>query len=556
MKKVLTILLVLAVMFSVFAGGAKEETKTQTTDEQKVQNQTAAKQYETYDIVPTEKNIVRGGKLTIGTLNDVASMAPWKFRGEYALLGGIYEPLLVVTDSGDTEPFLLEKFESNPEKLTYTLTLKKGITFSDGSPLDADAMIWNFENFWKNGSSAATHFSSVDHFEKIDDYTVVMHLKEWNSQIPFSMNDVPGLMYSKKAFDDHGYDWCLKNPVGTGPYIMDSYVKDQSIHFVPNPTYWNKEAEPPLYDEVEVIVYGDAQSAQAAMYTGDLDVFLGGDYGMKDQMVAQGYKLYQNKMWSRVYFLLFTSAIEGSPFTDVRVRQAVCYAIDSDAIIKALDYGRTYYSNQYAVEGTGFYNPNVKGYEYNPEKAKALLKEAGYGDGFKTKMVVGIDQRLERYMVAVQSYLAAVGIDVELVYLDNAAWQSTAGIYGDGVSSEILLCGHGYGANLANQALSNFSQRATLPGSVGMLHNNKIHPDDLNDAIMGAVGAKSKDEMYKYMQEVQYLLIDKYCIAYPLLNAYYTQIITQPDIVDAGWCNSFNRTHDWNRLYRVDLSKV
>ena len=159
-------------------------------------------------------------------------------------------------------------------------------------------------------------------------------------------------------------------------------------------------------------------------------------------------------------------------------------------------------------------------------------------------------------MVAVQSYLAAVGIDVELVYLDNAAWQSTAGIYGDGVSSEILLCGHGYGANLANQALSNFSQRATLPGSVGMLHNNKIHPDDLNDAIMGAVGAKSKDEMYKYMQEVQYLLIDKYCIAYPLLNAYYTQIITQPDIVDAGWCNSFNRTHDWNRLYRVDLSKV
>lgn len=277
---------------------------------------------------------------------------------------------------------------------------------------------------------------------------------------------------------------------------------------------------------------------------------------MKNDMVAQGFKLYQNRMWSRVYFLLFSSSIPGSPFTDVRVRQAVCYAIDSDAIIEALDYGRTYYTNQYAVEGTGFYNPEVKGYPYNPEKAKELLKEAGYGNGFKTKMVVGIDQRLERYMVAVQSYLAVVGIDVELVYLDNAAWQSTAGIYGDGVSSEILLCGHGYGANLANQALSNFSKRATLPGSVGMLNHNKIHPDDLDASIMDAIHARDKNDMYKAMQNVQSLLIDKYCIAYPLLNAYYTQILTQPDIVDAGWCDSMNRSHDWNRLYRVDLSKI
>lgn len=551
MKKIFALVLACLMMFSLIACQASPSNEPVATEvpgadvQSGEQNSSQIDEFQSSDFQATEDNIVRGGKLVLGTNKDVNSCAPWRFRGEFYALGPAYEYLLQFDDEGNIVPYLAESIVADPEALTYTITVRDGVTFSDGSKLDGDVLLWNFENFKENSQTSSTHFGSVDYFEKVDDMTVVIHLTEWNTQIPYSLNNCAGIMYSKQAFDEHGYDWCLENPVGTGPYVLIENVTGSYKRFVKNENYWNSDVEP-LYDEIEVRIYGDNMAAQAALISGELDVYNQGDYGMKDTMVNMGFNLYQNKMWNRVYFLMFSSAVEGSPFSDVRVRQAISYAIDSQAMVESLDYNRTFVTNQYAVEGTGFYNPDVVGYGYDPEKAKELLAEAGYADGFKTKLVTGTDQGLDRYMIAIQSYLKNIGIEVELEYQDNALWQSS-GIYE--IDDGMILCGHGYGSNLVNQAVANFSKRAV--GGVGMLNKSKIHPDDLDAVLMQALSATNDEEMYELMQEAERLIIDEYCIGYPVITAYYDQIITQPNIVDEGFCNTYNRGNDINKLYRI-----
>lgn len=549
-KKALALLLATAMMLSMASCSKKgqppvEGSQTPAVDEKTPQNPDQIKQYEQNKKEVTADNVVRGGTLRVGSTTDVNSYAPWRFRGEWYLMGPCYETLVQFDDQGNIVPYLCESLTPDPEKLTYTVKCREGVTFSDGSSFDGDCLLWNFENFKENSQQSKTFFSNVDHFEKTDDMTVVIHLNQWDTQIPYSLNNAAGTMYSKKAFEEHGYDWCLENPVGTGPYVLKEYTTDANKTFVKSENYWNKEAGP-LYDEIKVTIFGDNMSAQAALMSNAVDVFNGGDYGMKNSLVDKGYNLYQNRMWYRVYFLIFSSAVKGSPFEDVRVRQAVSYAIDSETMVSALDYGRTFVSNQYAVEGTGFYNPDVKGYGYDPDKARELLTEAGYPNGFTTKLVTGVDQKLDRYMVAIQGYLAEVGIQVELEYLQNAQWQAS-GIYE--IDDGMILCGHGYGSNLVNQAISNFSQRAV--GGVGMLNKSKIHPDDLNELLVTALGCTDEAEMYSLMQQAEKLIIDEYCIGYPVITSYYDQILTQPDIVDEGFCNSFNRCFDYNKIFRI-----
>lgn len=544
MKKIIALLLVTMFLLTFTACA----TNKNANDSNNVnQSQEESPKNPSNEISASGDEIVAGGEVVFGMNVDVNTHASWRIRSgqEKLALSPVYEPLMRFDENGDLQPYLAESLTADQENLTYTVKLREGIVFSDGSPLDGDALLWNFENFKENSQTSATHFGSVDYFEKVDDMTVVIHLKEWNTQIPYSLNSCAGLMYSKAAFEAHGYDWCLENPVGTGPYVLTESVSDSHKKYVKNENYWNTDF-PAQFDSVTIRIIADNMSAQAALISGDIDAYLGGDYAMKQTLQDMGYNLYQNKMWYTIYFLIFGSDCEGSPLCDVRVRQAIAYAIDSKTIAETLDYGKTFVSNQYAVEGTPFYSGDVVGYEYNVEKAKELLAEAGYADGFKTKISVGVDQALDRYMVALQGYLKEVGIEVELDYQETAIWTSK-GIYE--TDEGMILAGHGFGANLVNQAVNNFSKRAI--DGVGMLKNSKLHPDDLDEALMKALGATDDAEMLSYMHTAEKLIIDEYCLGYPVVMAYGKQIITAADIVDNGFLSGYNEFEIWNNLYRV-----
>jgi len=530
MKKWLALLFVLALTFSIVACSPAEEEPGPSNG-------------------GTEEEPVVGGTLKIGVQSEVANVAAWRLRSpqETLIWSCIYETLFKMGENGEVVPYLAKSIEADPENLTYTVTLREDVYFSDGSHLDADVLLWNFENFKENSQISGRYFSDVESFEKTGDYTVVMHLSRWNSQMPFSLTENPGLMYSKKAFDENGYDWCMENPVGTGPFELENWVYGETKTLVKNENYWNKDATI-YFDKIEFPVIPEEMTAQAALLSGDIDGFYGPSYATMAEMKEKGFYVTSGKLRSRIVFLIFGSDVKGdSPLEDVRVRQAISYAIDSEAIVKNVDKGLSYACNQYAVPGTPFYNPDIKGYGYDPEKAKQLLKEAGYEDGFVTSIYVGLDNPFQDYMVAIQGYLKEVGIGVNLVYQDVSLW-STKTMFD--IDDGMVLIGHGFGANLINQMADNFSKRA-VDGS-GMLKLSKLHPDDLHEEIMAAIAATDEETMYQHSHAAGKMIIDDYCLGYPLVMGPHANLLLNEKIVDEHCIATYSDFFDYTGIYRVE----
>lgn len=485
------------------------------------------------------KEIIEGGSVTIACSTDCSNVAAWRVRSPFERLNwsGIYEPLFRINDDGTVKENLATALDADAENLTYTIHLREDVTFSDGSPLNADVVVWNLENFKENSQSSATHFSKVESFEKVDDYTVAIHLSAWTSQMPFSLADVAGLMYSKKAFDENGYDWCMENPVGTGPYMLDKWVKDEYKTLVRNENYWNKDAMGHL-DSYEIRVIADQTAAENALKAGEIDGYYNGNTMFENTMLSQGYQEFSNTARYNGYFLVFASGIEDSPLNDVKVRQAICYAIDAQAICDSLGFGIDTFSGQYAALGSSFYVDGVNNYEYNVEKAKELLAEAGYPDGFSTTIYTGNEIHVNDYMVVLQGYLKEIGIDVQLEYADNAEWSGTI-MYE--IPEGMIFLTHGFDNNIINQAYSNFALKNE---GNGMLNKCKQVPDELKAALDKAMEAPDTDTMKAEWANAVKLLFDDYCLAYTVGHTKGSRVLCNDRIVDMGWistpCNYMN----------------
>lgn len=552
MKKLVSMLLVIVMVFSLAAcGGSADNKENNTTSEpaqtgtENAETEAAGESEAAEESEPAQAGgISQGGIMKMGMSTDITEAAAWRARSgqEKTVLAAVYEPLMRIDADGNVVGYLAESLEADEANLTYTVTLRQDVTFSDGSALDADVLLWNFENFKENSQTSATHFGSVESFEKTGDYTVAIHLTEWNTQIPYSLNSTAGLMYSKKAFDENGYDWCLENAVGTGPFKMDSWTKDTKLVLSKNENYWNKDSVPYL-DGIEFQVIADEMSAQAAMLNGDIDVYYNGSESFQTTMEQAGFSTACNQMWYTILFLIFASDVDGSPLADVKVRQAISYAIDSQAICDSVGKGKVFVSSQYAVEGTPFYNPDVAGYNYDVEKAKGLLKEAGYENGFTTTIYCGVDQALTDYLVAIQGYLKEVGITLNIEEQETTIWRSK-GIYD--IDEGMILAGHGFGANLVNQQVSNFSKRAVE--GVGMLKECKLHPDDLDASIMASLAASDTTEMLKNEFETQKLIIDEYCLGYPVGIKYASAYTISEKVAENGGFANKNEYSDYSLI--------
>jgi peptide/nickel transport system substrate-binding protein len=546
MKRITAIVLTLALVFTLVACGTSNSTPSASPGSSGPASASSAATATNAASPSAFEDIKKGGDLTIGSSADCSFIASWMLRGyvDRAELTLVYEPLVKLDEQGNYYGYLAKSIVPDPEKLTWTITLRDDVYFSDGSQLNGDVLLWNFENFLANSNTSSTHFGFVDSFEKTGDFTVVIHLKQWTSQIPYSLQDNCGFMYSKKAFDEHGIDWCLQHPVGTGPYVEDKVVTGEYRSYVKNGNYWNKEEEP-TFDKVTWKIIADESTAQAALLSNEIDGYFSPSFSMANTILSQkGFQLAQNSTTFMIQFMLFPSEVEG-PFADIKVRQAVCYAIDSKSIIDSVTYGYGIYSNQYAGPGTPYYNDSLTGYDYNLDKAKELIASSDYSSGFKTKLYMS-NQNLPLYTAIgtiIQNQLKEIGIDLEVVLLDPSVWLETFKKAQDG----FIIGGHGFGSNLANQMRSNFSKAAK--DGVGMMSYTMLHPDDLDSVINAAVSATDTDTMIDNIQQANKLISDTYCLAFPvfLQPAYY--ILLTDKLKDAGCFNNTSLSFDYNKLY-------
>lgn len=479
---------------------------------------------------------VSGGTFTVAITDDPTTLQGWMVRNtnEGTVSPAIYETLLKYDETGKPQPYLLESFDADAEALTYTLVVKDGITFQDGTPMDAEAVKWNIDYYKENGVLSGSYYNYVDSVEVVDEKTVVVHMSSWDALFDYGLARTC-FMCSPTAVEELGPDGFNEAPVGTGAFKVTKWVHGEGIYTERYDNYWGGT---PYLDGVNFMIYASTATQQAALEVGDLDVMtLSGDSVTADALKAKGYNLTNAAIPTTGYTLCFNSIAEG-PLTDVRVRQAICYAVDAETICNSLlgngVYGTS--TTQWAIPGAATYNDEVTGYGYDVEKAKALLAEAGYADGFELTINFQVGDFAKSVCQIIQAELQEIGITVTLNQIEVANYADYLGEW-DG----ILFHPMGLGNGQFSQVAANMIPGARFGGST-FLH------DDVSVGLIQEAVASDEATMDKNLKEAVKVLFQDNVELYAVAVTYSTSVTSPKVHGDYGAVQEHNAT--WNQLWK------
>lgn len=425
--KLLAVLLTAAMGALTACGGSgsSETTAAASGDTQAAAETTAA-----VELAPGE-SVSQDTDITAAMLVDFTTMDPMDTSD--TLSGGIQrlmmDGLFGFDDDMKIIPMLATDYEANDDATEFTIHLREGIQFSDGTPWNAEAAKANFDRWGdKNlGLKRTTLLCNVlKETEIVDDYTVKVTLESpFGAFIPTLAH--PACVVMSPAVIAKGNEECAKNPVGTGQYTFVEWVAGEHATIALNKDWWGYDADicggtalvdpdagfktitfKPVSENatrVAMLQSGDAQfiwpvpTESIEALRGDSNVSVGQEEGIV------------------VRYLMMNN--QKAPFNDVRVRQAINYAINKDAYCAVV-------KNGIATPATSIIGPAVQYYKgndvyaYDIEKAKSLLAEAGYPDGFKTTLMCASTTTNLKQCEFIQQQLAQVGIDVEINALESA----------------------------------------------------------------------------------------------------------------------------------------
>ncbi len=359
------------------------------------------------------------GPKTGGTLRIIiiagpqnAGGLPWEVFGPDATsYQFVMESFLRSDSKGNVSPWLAESYKVADDLKSITFNLRKGVKFHDGTDFDAAAAKWNLDQ--QIAAKTQPFWASVD---VIDNYTVRVNFVKWsNTNLNTFADGNASWMISPTAFKAKGVDWARNNPVGTGPFKFASFDKDVSYKVVKNPDYWQKGK--PYLDGITLLYVADPMTQKATMLSGGADMLEIEPGQASADLTTQGFSYVGGLI--TCYAPLPDSGHADSPFAKQKVREAVEYAINREAIAKAFAYGFWTAAYQIPAAANGAYNPNFTlGRKFDPVGAKDLLAAAGYPAGFKTTILAN-PAVPRNIVVAVQSYLASVNIQAEIKFPAN-----------------------------------------------------------------------------------------------------------------------------------------
>jgi peptide/nickel transport system substrate-binding protein len=319
--------------------------------------------------------------------------------------------------TGKLTPWLATAWQLGSDKKSIILTLRKGVKFHDGSDLNAAAVKFNLDSYLTAKNVVSNSWSSID---VVDDSTVRINLKYYENTMPSDLTSVR--IVSQNAYNTKGLDGIRWAPIGTGPFEFVSFTRDVKVVYKKFTSYW--DTGKPYLDGIEMIFVVDPMTQKLGFMAGDANVLSNASGKTAADLQALGFKVIVAGT-PGVRSLLFDSANSDSPFSNLKVRQAVMYAINRDAIAKALGRGFWFPMYQIAASDTGAYLPEMEtSYSYNPDKAKQLMAEAGFSKGFKTTITPTADPEGLDSMVSVQSFLGAIGITADVQYIEYAKFNS------------------------------------------------------------------------------------------------------------------------------------
>jgi len=363
------------------------------------------------------------GVVVVGQIAEPQSLDPHAVTAvnDFRILVNIYDGLVRFADGTlEVEASLAEEWEISEDGLTYTFQLLEGVEFHDGTPFNAEAVVFNFERMLDEEHPLhdtgpfplSFFFSAVEEVAALDDYTVEFTLNEPFAPFMSNLAYPTGLIVSPTAVEEHGEDFG-RNPAGTGAYRFQEWVGNQRVVVTRNEDYWGGAPQP------EAVVFRpitDANTRVAEMLSGGLDIMVEvPPDAIADFRDAPDFQV-QEQAGPHVWFLILN--MREGPFTDQRIRQAANYAINKESLVTDVLQGTAEVAaSPIAPAFAWAYNDDLEPYPHDPERARELLDEAGYdGEEITFYVTEGGSGMLDPVAMgtAIQADLAEVGMNVSI----------------------------------------------------------------------------------------------------------------------------------------------
>ncbi|HLR54120.1 MAG TPA: ABC transporter substrate-binding protein [Pseudogracilibacillus sp.] len=460
-----------------------------------------------------EEGAGEGGTLIFGRGSDSTSLDPSRTtEGEtFKVTKNIFETIVDFEDEGtEIVEGLAHDWDVSDDGLEYTFELEEDVTFHDGTDFNADAVVKNFER-WAGGDEEMfpyynTMFGGfegddghvIKSVEADDDYTVTFTLNR--PQAPFLKNLAMDMfaISSPEAFEEEGDDDYERNPVGTGPFEFVEWLPNDSITVEKYDDYWQEGL--PKLDEVVFRSIPDNASRLNALNAGEIDLADGINPSDGEAIENDPELQLIERPSMNIGYLGLTVTRE--PFDQKEVRQAMNYAIDQEAIIEAFYEGRAEEAVNPMPDTIEGYNEDIEGYEYDPEKAKELLKEADLEDGFEMELWAMPEPRPympdgQKIAEVIQKDLAEVNIDAEIV---SHEWATYLELAEKGEADAFLL-----GWTGDNGDPDNFLYALLDEDNIGSNNYTYFENDETHDLFIEAqteVDQDKRNELYEETQEI------------------------------------------------------
>lgn len=362
--------------------------------------------------------------ITIASKDNIISLDPHDSNDKESTNAQrpLYEGLVDFDKNMKVVPLLAESYDVSTDAKVYTFKLRKGVKFHDGEPFNAAAVKTNIDRLANPANKLKRYslFAMVEKTEVMDEYTVKVALKEPFGAMINNFAHSAAKMISPKALEKYGKE-IARHPVGTGPFRFVEWETEDHLKVGKNTEYW-QEGLP----KVDALIYKTVPengTRIAMLQTGEVDIVFPFPTEQIEKMNGKDQITIESTPSITVRNLWMNT--RKKPFDDVRIRQAINYAINKEAFIKVVYNGHAVAANSVIAPGVQFYAQQAP-YEFNVEKAKQLLKEAGYENGFETEIWSGNSSATIKAMEFLQQQLAQVGIKAKVVPMEGGILEEKA----------------------------------------------------------------------------------------------------------------------------------
>lgn len=471
-----------------------------------------------------------GGELVVLRAADATSLDPHfitDIPSANIIHGKVYETLVAFDRDRKIVPLLAKEWEQKDE-VTWTFTLNEGIKFHDGADFNAEAVKATFDRILDHatGSPQRDKLSMISEVVVDDEYVVTLKLKEPYAPLLSILASQEGSMISPKAIAEAA-DELATHPVGTGPFVFETWKSGQEITLTSNKDYWGTV---PKVDKVTFKVVPEDSTRLAMIESGEAHI--------AEQVPVTEIDRIENSSTMNLFraeglaveFIGFN--VKDTLLSDVKVRQAISYAVDREAIISGIyDNVGTLANSAMSPKIIG-YSSETKPYDYDVVKAKELLKEAGVQEGTKVKLLTS--DRKERINMAevIQSQLKGIGLDVDIQVMEYGAFISEI----TKEQHQIFISGWGNATGDADYNQYNLFHTASMgpPGNHFYYSNPEV--DKLIEQGRSEANQEARNEIYKKAMQIE---LDE-AVYIPVRN--YEHLAVYSNAVKGFWLDASNYT--------------